>query len=410
MSTADARLRSPYALYDAPAPPSAPALDIDPFSEDFFDDPYPGHARLRDAGPFVWLSAYGIGAVARYGEVRQALLDWRTFSSARGVGMEDFERHGRFRLPSLILEADPPQHTRARGVLNKALSPKVMRGLRDHFALAAERLVDELLERRTFDGVVDLAQAYPLSVFPDAIGIGPEGRERLLPHADLLFNSFGPRNATFEASLAGASFDWIEAAGRRENLRPGGIGMSIHAAADAGEITGDEAGKLVRALLQAGLDTTVNALGASLLCLASFPDQWSRLRADPSLARIAFDEAVRFESPVQTFFRTVTRAHEIGGAALREGDKLLMFLGAANRDPRQWERPDVYDIERRTLGHVGFGAGIHLCVGQLLARLEGEVVLSALARKAQTLEVRGPVERRYNNTLRGLARLPLAVA
>jgi cytochrome P450 len=401
--------RSPYALYDAEAPTGAPSLDIDPFSLDVLDDPYPAHALLRDAGPLVWLPQYGIGAVARYAEVRQALLDWESFSSARGVGMEDFVRHGRFRLPSLILEADPPQHTRSRAVLNKALSPAVMRGLRERFASTAEAMVERLVDQGSFDAIQDLAVAYPLEVFPDAIGMSRDGREWLLPHADLLFNSFGPRNMLFTRSLTGARFDWVEQQGRRENLLPGGIGMSIHAAVDAGEITADEASKLVRALLQAGLDTTVNALGAALYCLARFPDQWAKLRANPSLARLAFDEATRFESPVQTFFRTVARPATLGGSALREGDKILMFLGAANRDPRQWERPDDYDIERRALGHVGFGAGIHLCVGQLLARLEGEAVLSALAAKAAKLEICGPARRRHNNTLRGLASLPLAV-
>ena len=119
-----------------------------------------------------------------------------------------------------------------------------------------------------------------------------------------------------------------------------------------------------------------------------FPSS-ARLRADPSLARAAFEEAVRYETPVQTFFRTTTRAVELGSIAISEGEKVLMFLGAANRDPRHWERPDDYDISRRTVGHVGFGSGIHQCVGQLLARLEGECVLSALARKAGSLEITG---------------------
>jgi cytochrome P450 len=132
------------------------------------------------------------------------------------------------------------------------------------------------------------------------------------------------------------------------------------------------------------------------------------LREDPTLARAAFEEAIRFESPVQTFFRTTTRAVQIGGIEIDEGQKILMFLGAANRDPRQWESPEQYDIGRRTVGHVGFGAGIHMCVGQMLARLEGEVMLSALARKVELIEITGEPKRRYNNTLRGLSSLPVA--
>ena len=144
--------------------------------------------------------------------------------------------------------------------------------------------------------------------------------------------------------------------------------------------------------------------------MARHPAQWHKMRADPArLARAAFEEAVRFESPVQTFFRTTTCATEVGGVRIDADRKILLFLGAANRDPRQWENPDDYDIERKVLGHVGFGAGIHVCVGQLLARLEGEVVLQALARHAGHIELAGAPERRYNNTLRGLKHLPLRV-
>lgn len=123
--------------------------------------------------------------------------------------------------------------------------------------------------------------------------------------------------------------------------------------------------------MTAGVDTTVNGLGAAVYCLARFPDQLARLNADPTLARAAFEEAVRVESPVQTFFRTATRQVTIGDVTLLEGSKVLMFLGAANRDPRQWERPNDYDVTRKNVGHVGFGTGIHGCVGALLRGWKG---------------------------------------
>jgi cytochrome P450 len=392
-------------------PPGVPGLDIDPFSEDFFADPYPFHARLRDTAPFVWLTRYGIGAIARYDDVRKVLLDWETFSSARGVGMADFAKHGRFRLPSIILESDPPQHTRSRAVLNKTLSFVVMKGLRERFAAEADRMIDALVERREFDGCADLAEAFPLHVFPDAIGMKREGRDNLLPYGDMVFNSFGPPNPRFLASAAKAeaAFTWVETQAQRENLSADGFGQICYQAADKGEITHKEAAMLVRAILTAGVDTTVNGIGAVVYALARHPAQWQKLRENRGLARAAFEEAIRFESPVQTFFRTVARPAEIDGVALAEGDKILMFLGAANRDPRKWTHPDSFDIERPVAGHVGFGVGIHACVGQLLARLEGEVVLDAMARKIKTIEMTGAPERRFNNTLRGLKKLPLRV-
>jgi hypothetical protein len=395
------------------APPApAPASDADPFSIEFFEDPHRIHEELRETGPVVLLRRYGVHAVARYAEVHAVLNDWRTFCSSRGVGMSDFAKEKPWRPPSLVLETDPPEHDRARAVLNRVLSPAAMKRLREGFAAAAEQKVDELLERGRFDAIPDLAEAFPLSVFPDAVGLRREGREHLLPYAGLAFNAFGPDNELRRKALAEAAphIAWVQEQCRRENLAPGGLGAQVHAASDTGEIAPEEAPLLVRSLLTAGLDTTVNGIGAAVYCLARFPEQWRRLRGDPAaLARAAFEEAVRFESPVQTFFRTTTRPVEIGGVGLGEGEKVLMFLGAANRDPRRWERPDEYDIARRTSGHVGFGNGVHMCVGQLLARLEGEVLLATLARKVGSVEITGPVERRYNNTLRGLASLPLTI-
>ena len=385
--------------------------DVDPFSIEFFEDPHRVHEELREAGPVVQLSRYDCWAVARYAEVHAILNDWRTFCSGRGVGMSDFAKEKPWRQPSLVLETDPPEHDRARAVLNRVLSPAAMKRLREGFAAAAERKLEELLERRSFDAISDLAEAFPLSVFPDAVGVRKQGREHLLPYAGLAFNAFGPDNELRRRALAAAvpHVAWVTEQCQRENLAPGGIGAQVHAASDTGEITKDEAPLLVRSLLTAGLDTTVNGIGAALYCLARFPEQWTRLHANPSLARAAFEEAIRFESPVQTFFRTTTRPVEIAGTEVGEGQKVLMFLGAANRDPRRWERPDEYDIARRTSGHVGFGNGVHMCVGQLLARLEGEVVLTALARKARAIEITGKPKRRYNNTLRGLESLPITL-
>jgi 4-methoxybenzoate monooxygenase (O-demethylating) len=258
-------------------------------------------------------------------------------------------------------------------------------------------------------------QLLPIDSFPgqpcDAMGMPRENRHFLLPFGNMVFNSFGPRNEFFEEAVANAGpvLAWLQRQMQRDAFAPGGFGAAIHAASDTGELSQEEAPIVARSLLTAGIDTTVSGIGAAVYCLARFPEQFARLRADPSLARAAFEEAVRYESPVQTFFRTTTRRVDIAGIALGEGEKVLTFLGAANRDPRRWERPDEYDITRRTTGHVGFGSGIHQCVGQLLARLEGECVLSALARKGAAIEVTGPPRRRYNNTLRALASLPVTL-
>lgn len=388
----------------------APTLDLDPFSPEFLGDPYPFHEQLREAAPVVRLSAYGIWAAARHGGVQAALQDWEGFSSAAGVGLADFRREPPWRPPSLVLEADPPLHSRTRQALQAALSPRRLAALKTVFAAEAERLVQRLLdEGGEFDAVADLAEVFPIKVFADAMGLPEAGREHLLPYAALTFNAFGPRNALFlEAAERGtAAVAWVAGQCKRAALAPGGLGAAVFEAADSGLVSEDEAGMLVRSLLSAGLDTTAAGLGNTLYAFAANPDQWPAVRDDPGLARAAFEEVLRYEAPVQTFFRTTTRAIELGGTLLGEGEKILLFLGAANRDPRRWQNPERFDVHRRARGHMAFGAGIHGCVGQMIARLEAEVVLTAMAARVKTIELAGEPVRRLNNTLRSLERLPV---
>jgi cytochrome P450 len=386
-----------------------PVSPVDPFGDDFLAAPYPFYADLRDAGPVVWLEHYGIWTCARHAEVQTVLADWETFSSAAGVGIDDFRRTKPWRPPSLLLEVDPPLHTRTRAVMNRALSAKPMAGLRAGFQQAAERLSDELVSRRCVDAITDIAEAYPLSVFPNAIGLGSEGLENLLPYGSMAFNAFGPRNRHFEAAMADAAkvVPWINAQCAREALSPDGIGATVWAAVDTGEITAEEAPLLVRSLLTAGLDTTIISIGNALYAFAENPAQWQALRDNLALVRPAYDEVLRWESPIQTFFRTTTRQVEVGGVAIPADAKILLFLASANRDPRKWDDPERFDISRRAMGHVAFGAGIHLCVGQMLARLEAEMIMTALATRVARIDFAGEPQRKISNTLRQFASLPV---
>ena len=388
---------------------SRPVSTVDPFSYGFLSNPYPDHEALREAGPVVWLDKYGIWTMARHEQVRDALTDWQTYCSSAGVGLSDFRKEPPWRPPSIILEADPPLHTRTRAVLTRILSPMAIKVLRESFEREAEALIARLLDRREFDGVADLAEAYPLKVFPDAVGISQEGRENLLPYGNMVFNSFGPRNELFQQAMANAGpvRDWIMSKCSRAALAPDGLGMQIFRAVDTGELSEDEAGMLVRSFLSAGIDTTVYGLGNALYCLARHPEQWKILRQNPNLIRNAFEEVLRFEAPVQTFFRTTTKSVDVGGVKLGEGEKVLLFLAAANRDPRRWERPDMFDVSRRAAGHMTFGTGIHGCVGQAVARLETEAILGTLAKHVESFELTAEPTRRLNNTLRGFDTLPL---
>jgi cytochrome P450 len=282
-----------------------------------------------------------------------------------------------------------------------------MAGLRAGFREAAEKLADELVARRQVDAIADIAEAYPLSVFPKAVGLGREGVENLLPYGAMVFNAFGPRNAHFEAVMAEATkvVPWINAQCARQALLPAGIGAIIWAAVDTGEITAEEAPLLVRSLLSAGLDTTIVGIGNALYAFATNPAQWQALREKPALVRPAFDEVLRWESPIQTFFRTTTRTVDIGGIEIPQDAKVLLFLASANRDPHRWDEPERFDVNRRAAGHVAFGAGIHLCVGQMLARLEAEMLMTALAARVERIDIVGEPQRKLSNSLRQFASL-----
>jgi cytochrome P450 len=390
-----------------------PTTDADPFGEEILADPLPFHAELRAAGPVVHLSRYDVYAFGRYAQVHAALSDWQSFQSAPGVGLSNFRYEEPWRPPSLLLEADPPRHDAPRRVLQKILGPRALRALRARWLADAERLVDEVIARGTeFDAMTELAEAFPLRVFPDAVGIPQDGRENLLPYGNHLFNAFGPANDLVAAGAPRAAelAAWTNAQCARDVLARTGFGADIWAAADRGEITHDQAPLVVRSLLSAGVDTTVHGIGAVLGAFATHPGQWQKLRNGPHLARVAFDEAVRWESPVQTFFRTATRDVEIGGHVVPDGHKVLMFLGSANRDPDRWgPDADTFDLDRDPSGHVGFGMGIHQCIGQHVARLEAESLLTALAHRVRHIEPAGAPRRHLNNTLRAYGSLPVCV-
>jgi cytochrome P450 len=241
------------------------------------------------------------------------------------------------------------------------------------------------------------------------VGLTPDNRQHLLTYGAMVFNAFGPLNEVFHESARDVDkvAAWIMDQCRRENLKPGLLGDQVYQAVAGGNITEDEALILVRSFLSAGVDTTVHAVGNVLWSFATNPAEWAKVKADPSIAPRAFAEVLRYESPFQTFFRTTAREVELAGAKIPANEKIMLSIGSANRDPRQWERPDVLDIDRDIRAHVGFGYGIHACIGQMISRLENEVLITELAKRKIDLEVTGETRHVVHNTLRGFAHLPM---
>ncbi len=386
-----------------------PVLDVDPYSEETLHDPEPFFTALREAGPVVYIPKYSVLAVGRYEETRVVFSDHENFVSSRGIGMDDFKLEKPWRPPSIILEVDPPEHTKTRKVMARALSPKVVRSLMDSFTSAAEQLVDHLLKQSEFEAVADFAEVFPTTVFPKAVGMKDVNERHLVDYGAIVFNAVGPDNERRRAAMARAPEvgGWITAACARDRLTDGGLGEMVYEAADAGEISHDEAGMLVRSFLSAGVDTTVTGIGSALWCLSQNPSQWEALKADPTLIRPCFEEVLRFTSPVHTFARTANVDTQIAGHTVPEGAKILCVLGAANMDPNKWGDPEVFRIDRKPVGHLAFGAGIHGCVGQNIARGELEAVLRALIAKVDRIEPTGPAVWRPNNAIHSLDKMPL---
>ena len=387
-------------------PQDVPVWDVDPYDPDILRHPSPFFNELRGKGPFAYLSRYKMLVCGRYDETREVFGDHERFVSLRGIGVSDFALEPPWRPPSIVLEVDPPAHTRTRRVLMRALSPRAIANLRDAFAQEATRLVAELCQRPKIDAVADLAEAFPTSVFPRAVGIRAPDARKLVDYGAMVFNAIGPDNELRRTMMAKGPeiVPWINESCARDSLTDDGFGATIYAAADDGEITEEEAAMLVRSLLSAGVDTTVTGIGNAIACLAEHPDQFDKLRNDPSLALATFEETLRFTSPVQAFCRTAAQDTEVSGIRIEEGTKILCVLGAANLDPTHWPDADRFDITRKTAGHLALGVGVHMCVGQNIARAEGQAILKALAEQVKCIEPLAAPEWRANNAIHALDR------
>ncbi len=383
--------------------------DVDPYSIDILKDPSEYYEELTAKGPFVYIPKYSVIATGRYDVAKEVFSDHSRFSSWRGVGLQDFEVKPPWRPRSLLLEHDPPEHTRARKIMSRALSPKIVRGLMETFKERSGELIDEALKQESFDLIESFAEEFATTIVPRIIGMTKRDKQKLIDYAAMVFNAAGPDNDLKKNALDMEPHvvPWITDACKREDMVGDGLGSKIYSAVDSGELESEEAEMLVRSILSAGIDTTVNGIAGSIYCLAQNPDAFSRLKQDSSLKRPFFEEVLRYTSPVHTFYRTSNGNHEVSGVQIEEGTKVMCVLGAANMDPRRWEQPKEFLIERRPVGHLAFGVGIHGCAGQNIARGEVEAMLTMLLEKVETIEIVNQPVWRPNNAIRALDQLDI---
>lgn len=391
---------------------SAPSvIDIDPFAEETLRDPAAFDSAALTAGPVLYLPQYDLWALARHELVKSAFADWRRFSSASGTGLTNIRKAAAWRRPSLILESDPPDHGRYRKLLATVLTGQALTRIRTQFSQAADELAARLVAQSTFDAAKEFAEVFPFIVVPTMLGLQQEVRHAMLTYSELNFNAMGPDNVLLKQAREKAApiLDLVAEYCRREHLSDEGVGAQIYAECAAAGISEDDAAVLVRTFFSASMDTTMNGIGFTVQSLAENPEQWVMLREDPSLARAAFDESLRHRSPSPYIGRTTACDVEIEGVTIPADSKVLLLVAAANRDPRRFKDPDRFDLRRKAAGHVAFGVGIHACIGQMVAKLEAEMALAALARHARKIEPAGEPQYQMNNWLRGLTSLPVRV-
>ena len=391
-------------------------VHFNPMDPEFIADPYPTYHRLRAEDP-VHHSPLGFWVLTRYEDVVAALRDPRlvkepiaAFVAARfGAAM-----------PAMglsMLDRDPPDHTRLRGLVNKAFTPRVVEGLRPHI----QKIVDGLLARVEGAGTMDLIEefAYPLpvTVICQMLGVPVEDRERfkqwgldiargldailLPPDSDVARRSAAARRALAE---------YFRALIAERRAAPRGDMLSdLIAAEEAGDkLSEDELLATCILLLVAGHETTVNLIGNGTLALLRHPDQLRRLREDPGLIGSAVEELLRYDGPVQRTARIPSADVRFDGLTIGKGEMVMPFIGAADRDPAQFPDPDRLDITRTDNRHIAFGWGIHFCLGAPLARVEGQIAIGTLVQRLPKLALATDrPEYRQSLTLRGLTTLPV---
>lgn len=386
---------------------SVPTYDVDLYSDEVILDPYPHYRALRDLGPAVWLPRNGLWAVARHKDVRECLRNHDVFSSAQGVAAND-QTNGISR--GNLLASDPPEHDLLRQVVGAPLLPKALNEVKDRIEAAANALVDRLVERRSFDAVVDLAQFLPVTIVSEMVGLPEEGRQNMLRWAAATFDMLGGDNqrASEAYPVVQEMRDYTLNGATPDKLKPNSWAARLYEAGERGIVPKPMCPVLMRDYLGPSLDTTIFATSHLMLLLGRNPDQWDAVRSEPSLIPNAINEAVRVESPIRGFTRFVREDYRLEDVTIPAGSRALILYASANRDERKWVEPERFDVRRIVIDHVGFGHGIHACAGMQLARLEMRSLLSALVRKVRSFEVGEPVLA-MNNVLRGLQKLPMTV-
>jgi len=373
------------------------------------------YAVLRREVPIGYDESASCWVVSRHADVSALLRDrrlGRVFTPRQPADV--FAAWNRINADAM-LDLEPPAHTRARRLVSAAFTPRRVAALREPVRRLAERLLDAAVDGDRLELMSGLAEPLPVAVIAELLGVPEEDRHRLRPWSrDIvgLYELAYDDTAEDRAVTAAAEFDgYLRGLIADRRRRPGeDLLTALVAASEEGDrLTEDEVVATAVLLLNAGHEATVNALGNGMLALLLTPGALGRLRAEPGLLAPAVEEMIRYDAPLSMFQRTAFVDVDVTGRTVRAGERVGLLLGSANRDERAFARPDLFDVSRPDNPHVGFGAGIHYCVGAPLARLEMQIALKVLLSRYRRLELAADPVRRPTFQFRGLTNLPLAV-
>jgi cholest-4-en-3-one 26-monooxygenase len=382
--------------------------------------PHEQFTWLREHAPVYWHANGGepgwpgFWAVTRHADIGHVSRHPEIFSSTRRLALFGEIPEEQIVLQRLMmLNMDPPQHTRQRTFVNRGFTPRMIGRLAKHVREICDTLIDEVVPRGEADFVTDVAAPLPLQVICELVGAPAADRDRIFELSNKLVGADDPEfRSTPEEGMEAAAEIYAfahELAERRRAQPADDIVTRLLQPDDAGEVlTTDEFDLFFLLLTVAGNETTRNAASGGMLAFFEHPGQWQRLLADPALIPTAAEEIVRWVSPVNLFRRTATRDTEIGGQAIAEGDKVIVFYASGNRDESVFATPQEFDIARDPNPHVGFGGGgPHFCLGRHLAALELRVLLQTLAERMPDVELDGEVSRLRSNFLNGIKHMPV---
>ena len=387
-------------------------------------NPYPLYARIRTEDPVHWDEAMGFWTIARYADVSSIYRDAR-FSRAMGLAgafqrLPEGERERTTPLYNSFSKTmpytDPPYHTRLRGLANKAFTPHVVAQMRPHIQTLLDGLLDAVQANGGMDLMRDVAYPLPATVIMEMLGLPLERRAQFKEWSDDVFGTLGVVRHDPEVMARGlegleqaTSFlrlfhDQVEKEPKGDLFTA--LAMVVE---DCNQLSREELYANVLVILAAGHETTTNLIGNGTLALLTHPDQMKKLRDDPALIVNAVEEMLRYDNPAQVAYRVAAEDVEIGGKTIRGGQIVNLLLGAANRDPEHFHEPDRFDITRPEIHQIGFGAGIHYCIGAPLARLEGQIAFNTFLQRFPDMHLASEqLEWQEHPTFRGLLSLPVA--